>query len=190
MIDHPDEMRELARIHEKKALALIQNVVDNADADIFISLDNLDSAFYPPRFYEDYCRDFFRQAAEIVHSRKKLFVVHACGRNRALLPLVGASGVDCLEGITPPPLGDVELREARKLAGSENFTVNGGMSSPNQEITQVAEARLHEYTRCLMDSMGDKRHFIFASSCNTSVATPWENLIHFRDAAREYGALH
>jgi uroporphyrinogen-III decarboxylase len=97
--------------------------------------------------------------------------------------------VDCLEGITPPPLGDVELNEARKLAGSENFVVNGGMDAPHQEITEDTEARLHEYTRRQMESMGDKRHFIFASSCNTSYLTPWENLVCFRDAAREYGGL-
>ncbi len=28
-----------------------------------------------------------------------------------LLPSVGAAGIDCLEGITPPPLGDVQLGE-------------------------------------------------------------------------------
>ena len=33
----------------------------------------------------------------------------------------GASGVDCLEGITPPPLGDVRLGDARRLAGKAGF---------------------------------------------------------------------
>jgi uroporphyrinogen-III decarboxylase len=48
-----------------------------------------------------------------------------------------------------------------------------------------AERRLHEYVRGLFASMGEKRHFIFASSCTTPLPTPWENLAYFRDAARE-----
>ena len=75
------------------------------------------------------------------------------------------------------------------MTSYENFTVNGGMAGPHQEITESAEKRLHNYTRTLFESMGDKRHFIFASSCNTSPLTPWENIKYFRDAAREYGAL-
>ena len=117
MMDHPEEMQALARIHEEKALRLIESIVDQADAHVFISLDNLDSAFYPPSLYRRFCQDFFARAAEIIHSRGKIFVVHACGHNKALMRLVGESRVDCLEGITPPPLGNVPLSEARRLAG-------------------------------------------------------------------------
>jgi hypothetical protein len=100
IVDHPEETKALARIHEEKALALLQQVVDMPEAEIFFSGDNLDTMFYPPRFYRDYCQSFFSRAAEIIHRRGKRFVVHACGRNKKLLPLVGASGVDCLEGIS------------------------------------------------------------------------------------------
>lgn len=188
-IDHPDEMKELARIQEAKALALLETVVDLPEAEIFISLDNLDSAFFPPYFYRDYCESFFRRAADIVHSRGKIFVVHACGHNRLLLPHVGNSRVDCLEGLTPPPMGDVELCEARTLAGWPNYTVNGGMDASRLEMATDAEAGIHAYTRDLFASMGDKRRFIFASSCSTPARTPWSNLKHFHAAAREYGAV-
>ncbi len=189
MLDHPEEMQALARIHESKALALLEKIVDIAEAEIFISLDNLDSLFYPPYFYRDYCQSFFAQAAEMIHRRGKSFVVHACGHNRVLLPLAGESGIDCLEGITPPPMGDVELGDARKLAGFESFVVNGGMDAHRLETGGDARTRIDEYTRWLFNSMGDKRRFIFASSCSTSLLTPWENLIYFRDAARRHGCL-
>jgi hypothetical protein len=189
IMDHPEETKALAKIHEEKALALLEQVADLPETEIFFSGDNLDSMFYPPRFYRDYCDSFFTRAAEIVHRRGKRFVVHACGRNKVLLPLVGASGVDCLEGITPPPLGDVQLGEARRLAGKPDFTVNGGMDSPHLELREDAEAALHVYTRDLFAGMGDKRHFVYASSCMTSPLTPWENLVYLRDAAREHGRL-
>jgi hypothetical protein len=189
IMDHPQEMKALAQIHEDKAIALLGRLVDESDADIYVSLDNLDSVFYPPRFYRDYCDSFFSRAAELLHRHGKFLLVHACGRNYKLLPLVGASGIDCLEGITPPPLGDVVLGEARALAGTPGFVVDGGMDTSHLEVTQDAREVIHKYTRELFDSMGDKSHFIFASSCMTGPLTPWENLLHFRDAAREYGQL-
>jgi uroporphyrinogen-III decarboxylase len=189
LIDHPNEMKELSAIHERKALALLESVVDNPEAEVFISLDNMDSAFYPPYFFRDYCRRFYEEAARVIHRLGKIFVVHACGRDRALMRLVGKSRIDCLEGLTPPPMGDVPLDQARAMTGYENFTVNGGMDTPHLETCENAEAQIHEYTRALFASMGDKRHFIFASSCSTPAITPWENLVYFRDAAREHGAL-
>lgn len=189
LIDHPDEMKALAQIHEAKALALLERIVDRPEAEVFVSLDNLDSAFHPPYFYKDYADSFYSKAAEIAHSRGKIFVVHACGDNKALLPLVGRSRIDCLEGITPPPMGNVQLSEARRMSGYDNFTVNGGMDASRMEVAGDAEAKLHACTRDLFESMGDKRHFIHASSCTTSAVTPWENLKYCRDAAREYGKL-
>jgi uroporphyrinogen-III decarboxylase len=187
ILKHPEEMQALARIHEVKALKLLKQAVDHVGADIFIAIDNLDSAFYPPYFYRDYCDSFFSRAAEIIHKRDKHFVVHACGRSKVLLPLVGGSQIDSLEGITPPPMGDVQLRQVRELVGYDRFTVNGGMTTRLQELQQDAEATIHAYTRELFQSLGDRRRFIYASSCNTSPLTPWENLLHFRNAARIYG---
>lgn len=188
--DHPKEMAELARIHEAKALALLERIVEDPEVQLLLALDDLDSAFYPPRFYDLYCHEFFAKAAEIIHVHGKVLVVHACGRNKALLPLAGMSRIDCLEGITPPPTGDVQLSQARTRAGYENFTVNGGMDVIHQETSgEDAEARVHGYTRRLLESMGNKGHFILASSCSTSLMTPWRNLLFFRDAAREYGRI-
>jgi hypothetical protein len=187
LVDHPDEMRELAAIHERKALALLERIVDDPLAETFISLDNLDSDFYSPRFYRDYCDSYFRRAAEIVHRRGKIFVVHACGRNRVLMPLVGGARVDCLEGLTPPALGNVPLPEARRMAGYENFVVNGGLDTPHLELRDGAASAIDDYTCQLFAAMGDLRRFIFASSCTTPVLTPWENLERFRDSARRYG---
>jgi uroporphyrinogen-III decarboxylase len=188
-VDHPREMRELAEIHEAKVLALLEEIVDEPAAEVFISLDNLDSAFFPPGFYRDYCGSYFSRVAELIHSRGKIFVVHACGRNKTLLPLVGASRVDCLEGLTPPPMGDVLLHQARAMSGYENFTVNGGMDAPRLEMNEGAQEALDLYVCELFRSMGDKRHFIFASSCSTPYPASWDNLRRLRDAALECGRM-
>lgn len=182
LADHPKQMRELAEIHQAQALNFLEAVVDHPTAQIFISLENLDSFFYSPSLYHEYCNEFFRRAGRIIHSRGKKFVAHACGHNRILLPAVAAAGVDCLEGLTPPPLGDVPLAEARELARSPELVINGGIVG---ELLERADARerIFEYTRQLFQAMGDRRRFLFASSCSTPANARWENLEAFRDAA-------
>jgi uroporphyrinogen-III decarboxylase len=64
----------------------------------------------------------------------------------------------------------------------------GGMSAPQQELYGPdAAAMIDHFVRELFASMGDKRRFLFGSSCNTSPQTPYENLLNFRDAAWKYG---
>jgi len=189
IMEYPEEMKALARIHQEQALAFLAQVVALPEAQVFISHDNLDSMFYAPYLYKDYCHEFFSRAAELIHQHGKHLVVHACGRSKVLLPLVGEAQIDVLEGVTPPPMGDIQLGQVRALTGYDGFTLNGGMDPPHQELDENAGPVLRGYVRDLFNSLEDKRHFIFASSCNTSPLTPWENLLHFRDAAREYGRV-
>jgi hypothetical protein len=186
--DHPAEMRELARIFEEKSLAFVEEVADLKDVWVYEVPDNLDSAFYPPYWFREFCLPVLKKEAEILHARGKYLFVHACGRLKALGPLFLQADLDCVEGQAPPPLGDWPLPEARAL--SERLVVCGGMAAPQQELnTPDAAERLDVYVRDLFAAMGDKRRFLFASSCNTSPRTPYQNLLSFRDAAWKYGLL-
>lgn len=186
--DHPLEMQELARIHERKSLEYLEQVVDLANLWVFEVADNLDSLFYSPRWFKQFCLPTLKKEAEIIHARRKYLFVHACGRLKALAPLFVESNLDCVEGQAPPPIGDWYLHEARAL--SDRLIVCGGMAAPEQELIGTdAAGRIEAYVRDTFASMGDKRRFVFASSCNTSPRTPYENLLAFRDAAWKYGPL-
>jgi len=58
--DHPAEMLALARIHEEKALRLLESMVDNPDAQVFLSLDNLDRLSIRPVSTGTSATDFSR----------------------------------------------------------------------------------------------------------------------------------
>lgn len=188
IFDHPQKMRELARIHERKSLEYLEQVLDLPDVHVFEVADNVDTFFYPPRLFREFCLPVLKQQAELIHSRGKYLFLHACGRLKALAPLFLEAGVDCLEGQAPPPMGDWYLHEAR--AASDTFIVCGGMAAPEQELRGAdAAAKIDVYVRDTFASLGDKRRFLFGSSCNTSPLTPYENLVAFRDAAWRYGQL-
>lgn len=186
MIDHPMDMRELTRLYERKALDYLEQVIDLPEIRIFEVPDNVDTLFYPPRWFREFCLPIFKKQAQMVHARSKYLFLHSCGRLKELAPLFLEAGVDCLEGQAPPPLGDWHLHEARKL--SQELIVCGGMAGPQQELQgSDAAFQIDSYVRETFASMGNKRRFLFGSSCNTSPLTPYENLLAFRDGALRYG---
>jgi len=186
--DHPAEMQELAEIYAARWLAYLEEVVNLPDVWVYEVADNLDSLFYPPRWFKQFCVPTIRKAAEIAHSRGKYLFIHACGKLKRLAPLYLEASLDCVEGQAQPPIGDWYLHEARAL--NERLIVCGGMAAPEQELTGPdAAARIDAYVRDLFASMGDKRRFVFGSGCNTSPRTPYSNLVAFRDAAWRYGKL-
>lgn len=186
VLDHPREMRELACIHEAKALAALEKVVDQPDTWAFEVPDNLDSLFYSPPLFREFCLPVLRAMAQVVHARGKYLFVHACGKLKALAPLILESEIDCVEGQAHPPIGDWPLPEARAV--SDRLIVCGGMTAREQEWTgDDARRRIFVHVRELFSSLGDRRRFLFASACNTSPTTPYENLLAFRNASREYG---
>jgi hypothetical protein len=188
LADHPGEMRALARIHEEQTLAVVEQVVDLAGVWAFEWPENLDSLFYSPPLFREFCLPAMRRAAGLIHARGKYMFAHACGRLKALAPWILEAGLDCVEGQAHPPLGDWRLDEARAL--SERLIVCGGMTAREQEWTgSDAAARIDRHVRDLFASLDDKRRFLFASGCNSSPQMPLANLLAFRDAALKYGSF-
>jgi hypothetical protein len=186
--DHPQEMHALAEIHAQQSLRLLEEAVALPGIWIYEVPDNLDSAFYSPRVFRAFCLNHYRRMAEMLHARGKYLFVHACGRLRALAPLIVESNLDSVEGQPHPPLGDWHLHEAR--AYSSRLILCGGMTAHEQEWTGPGtRQRLAAHVQTLFASLGDRRRFLFGSGCNTSPAAPYENLLALRDAALEFGRL-
>jgi uroporphyrinogen-III decarboxylase len=146
-----------------------------------MAMDNLDTMFHTPEYVEDYASSFYRKASEICHAHKALFFIHACGQQKDNLRLISSYGVDGLEGVAFPPLGDVRLEEAMTLTG-KTFIITGGIS-PIETRDLKTKDEIFGYVEKLFRTMLPyKNRFIFSSSCNTAIDTSWETIKNFRDA--------
>lgn len=181
--DYPERCRDWMLLHETAQLDLVRQMLD-AGVPAVIAMDNLDSAFHTPRYVERCSASFYEKASRLCRERGAVFFIHACGRQKALLPLIGSLGVDGLEGVAYPPLGNVELDEAFRLAG-DRLIITGGVSAfETEQLAGYDEVR--RYLERLFQRIEPYRHrFILASSCSTSIKTPWPMLVWFRDAWRE-----
>jgi len=184
LTDHPGQAAEVLAMHESAQLELIGQMVRGGVRAV-MAMDNLDTAFHPPHYVEPYSASFYEKASRLCHEHDCHFFIHACGRQRANLGLISSLGVDGLEGVAFPPLGDVELEEAMQLSG-DRFIITGGISAAEFQRLK-SRAEVFDYVGNLFARMNPFTHrFIFSASCNTPYSAPWERIVDFRDAWLEF----
>jgi hypothetical protein len=185
--DYPDEATEVMKQTERAQLDLARQIADAGVAAV-MSMDNLDTMFHPPAYVDQYCASFYEQASDICHQKDAAFFIHACGQQKDNLKLISSYGVDGLEGVAYPPLGDIELVEAMKLTG-DRFIITGGISAMEFEGLKERQ-QIFNYVSKLFDQMRPYAHrFMFSASCNTPINASWDAIRWFRDAWKEYAAL-
>lgn len=180
--DEPERARAIMAAHEHAQLDLVREIVE-AGVPAMMAMDNLDSVFHTPDYVEKWSASFYTRAAALCHDHGSTMFIHACGHQKSNLRRIASYGVDGLEGVAFPPLGDVELDEALSATGDQ-FIVTGGISAME---TARLNSRDHvfDYVGRLLERLRPYRHrFILASSCNTAFTTPWTTLLHLRDAWR------
>ena len=180
LMEYPERAQELIEMHEAAQLDCIRECVMNGIQAV-MSMDNLDTMFHPPDYVSAYSASYYRKASAICHENNALFFIHAYGQQTANLELIAGCGVDGLEGVAFPPLGDVELDEAMILSGPD-FIITGGISAMETRNLQTKK-EVFDYVEKLFRTMLPYRNrFIFSSSCNTSIDASWDTILYFRDA--------
>jgi uroporphyrinogen-III decarboxylase len=184
LMEQPDFAKSLLDIHEHAQLDLVTQCVSQG-VKVVMSMDNLDTMFHPPDYVEAYSASFYEKASAICHAYGAKFFIHACGNQKENLPLIASYGVDGLEGVAYPPLGNVELDEAMRMT-PEHFIITGGISAIETRDLKSRE-EVFSYVKNLFHKMTPyKNRFMFSASCNTPIDTKWETIKNFRDAWLEY----
>jgi len=184
LLDHQKECTEIIQYHLESQLAAIRQMVEKG-VEVVMAMDNLDSAFHTKKYLSQYSAEFYRRASEICHENGALFFIHACGQQKAILEQVVSYGVDGLEGVSFPPLGDIELHEAFRRTNPD-FLITGGLSA-HQSTRFISQEDADIYIRTLFDSINPFRNrFMFAASCNVPINTTWDSIRFTNDAWRKY----
>lgn len=184
LMEQPEFAESLLEIHERAQLDLVKQCVSKG-VKVVMSMDNLDTMFHPPDYVEAYSASFYEKASAVCHDHGAKFFIHACGNQKENLTLIASFGVDGLEGVAFPPLGNVELDEAMRMT-PDHFIITGGISAMETRDLKSKD-EVFTYVRNLFDKMRPyQNRFMFSASCNTSIDTKWETIKMFRDAWLEY----
>jgi uroporphyrinogen-III decarboxylase len=101
-----------------------------------------------PSAFDELVARFDVPLVETIHRYGGIAYYHNHGSVTRFLPRLAALGIDALDPLEAPPWGDVDLREARRLAG-ERLCFVGNLddmevleSLPQQESLAIARERL------------------------------------------------
>lgn len=105
--------------------------------------DNFSSDVQPPHFFDRWSRKFYTEAISRLHTKGKKVAVHVDGMLSGAIKMIGECGADCIDAVTPLPMGDLTPLDCRKEAGIK-LILSGGVSPdlwlPNVETDVFKKA--------------------------------------------------
>jgi len=141
---------------------------------------------WSPQIYEEMFLPHLVRHVELVHRRGAIYVYYDDGRMHRFMDMYVEAGVDCLMTLTPPPMGDVDPREAKRRYG-ERVALMGGIDAVN-EVYLSNPGDIRNMVRDRLEVYAPGGGYIMDGSNSLVYETPLENVRALADAGREFGA--
>ena len=137
------------------------------------------------QIYEEFVLPYEEVVVEAIHAAGKKAYTHTCGAIGDRLELMQATGIDGIDTMDPPPLGDTELADAKARVGSKLF-LKGNINSVNVLLKGTYEqCRASALDRLQAAKAGGG--YILSSACSVAPHVPPGNLAALVDEAEESG---
>lgn len=137
--------------------------------------------------YTDFVLPYEKKVISGIQSRFPDLPVytHTCGAIGDRLDLMGDTGTNGIDTLDPPPLGTVELKDAKRILSGKQF-IKGNLDPVNtilmgtpDDVTRAAKERIETA------AMGGG--YILSTACSVAPAAPPENICKLREAVEQYG---
>lgn len=136
--------------------------------------------------YEEFVLPYEKKIVDEVRARTSVPVyTHTCGSIGDRLDLMLASGTQGIDTLDPPPLGTVDLVEAKKVLAGKAF-IKGNVDPVHTLLNGKAEEVKKDVTwRLSVGKTGGG--YILSSACSIAPHTPPENIEQLVTLAEELG---
>jgi len=186
LLDEPDRCRAILEAYTEGAASLaIEQARHGVDA-VLISSAFAGGGFISPRQYERFVLPYEAEVVRRVHAEGVPVYTHTCGDIGDRLELMAATGIDGIDTLDPPPLGSVDLADAKRRVGDRLF-FKGNIDAVNTLLKKGRdEVRRDALWRLEVGSPGSG--YILSSACSVAPRVPPENLAVLVEAAEEFAA--
>jgi uroporphyrinogen-III decarboxylase len=176
----------LARLADGASALACGEAAAGADA-ILISSAFAGAGFISRRQYRAFVLPFERAVVDAVKAAYPDLPVytHTCGAIGDRLDLIVETGTDGIDTLDPPPLGTVELAEAKAGLGQRVF-IKGNLDPVATLLNGTAEACF----AAALDRIAAAKAgggYILSSACSVAPHTPPENILQLRRAVEAEG---
>ena len=168
LTDYPGTVEELWRVMVKKNLEAVYLAAAIDEYDYFLSWEDSSTTNYSPALYDRYIGSEIGKWCEILSCNNKRYIQHACGHIKALVGRMQAHGVFAVESISPPPTGNINIRDARVII-EKGMGIIGGIE-PTQFLN-LSKIELAPYVeQVIADGAGGPFVLANSDSCPPGVS--------------------
>jgi len=185
LVDAPAKCHEVLAIVTRIVLAQVELYVNcNPDA-VLVSSAFAGAGFISRQMYKEFVAPYEDQVFRAIHSYGSKAYVHTCGAIGDRLDLMGETCVDGIDTLDPPPLGTVDLAEAKSRYG-DRFFFKGNLDAVNEMLNaddQTFEQAVKDRIRIGKPGSG----YVLSSACSVAPYVKPERLRRLVELAEQFG---
>jgi uroporphyrinogen decarboxylase-like protein len=187
LLDDPGKCRACLEALAEGTIALGKEQAAHGVDALLISSAFAGAGFISPDQYREFVLPYEKMVIDGIRRDYDLPIyTHTCGSIGDRLDLLEATGTNGIVTLDPPPLGDVELREAKAAVGARLF-LKGNLDPVNVLLGGSPELVFAEAIRCL-DTAAPEGAYILSSACSISPHTRPGNILALRSAVEEWSS--
>jgi uroporphyrinogen decarboxylase len=159
-------------------------VAMDAGSDVHLVSGNIPGGFLGRRCYDEHILQYEKACIDFLQADGRPAIYHNCGQIMTLLESYKRLGARMVEPFTPPPLGDADLAEARRIVNGEYITI-GGVDQINVIKNGTADDVKRVTARTMqIGKPGGK--FLLQNADFFDYGTPVENIRAFVETGLEH----
>jgi hypothetical protein len=185
LIDDPGKSKACLQALAQGAVALGRGQGEHGVDAILISSAFAGAGFISTDHYREFVLPCERSVIEGIKNACDIPVyTHTCGSIGDRLELMAATGTDGIDTLDPPPLGNVELADAKRRIGTRLF-IKGNLDPVNIILNGTPEIVYRAALRCL-EAGAPGGGYILSSACSIPPHAPPENILMLYEAREHY----
>ncbi|MFB3881220.1 MAG: uroporphyrinogen decarboxylase family protein [Armatimonadota bacterium] len=145
-VEHRDLLFALRAVFEERALAVLDAMLTVGVGPVLAcnGVEQVAPPIHSAETYRAFALPPFREMCRRIHQAGCLLHVHCHNRVSGLLEDFAEVGIDTLHPLEPPPMGDVELAEAKRRVGDRiclegNIQIGELYAAPTERIVALVE---------------------------------------------------
>lgn len=154
---------------------------------VLISSAFAGAGFISPKHYKEFVLPYEKKLIQGIKAKHPLLpaYTHTCGSIGDRLELMIVTGTNGIDTLDPPPLGTVDLEEAKQILAGKTF-IKGNIDPVNTLLNGDVEAVKKDVEwRLQVGKPGGG--YILSSACSVAPHTPPENIEILASLAEKYG---
>ncbi len=175
LMDDPGKCEACLEALAEGAIALGRGEAEHGVDAILISSAFAGAGFISPGHYRRFVLPYERKVIEGIRSFRDIPVyTHTCGRIGDRLELIRETGTDGIDTLDPPPLGNVELGDAKKRIGRKLF-IKGNID-PVNVVLKGTRSEVEAAARQCLETAAVGGGYILSTACSVPPHAPPANL--------------